>query len=279
MQYMEGIKADDFILEREIDAGRCSTVHKAVYLKTNTCVAMKIIDKRAEQSMFEYEIYANLKLKHSNIIGYKGWFEDDTHAYVVYEYAEVGDLSRYIYENTLSESMVRHVLRQIIQGVSYMHRRGWIHRDIKPENVLLFKGVDVRVGDLEFAIDTNKRVPFEMAGTPQYMAPEIMACDEGRMRVLKLKGKPGYGNAVDCWSIGVLAYECLTKRLPFEGDTMDEVRAEIQKYDIPFEDVSEPAKDFILRCLDVNPKTRMRSSDMLHHEWFGESKVCCFYCI
>lgn len=274
------VKADDFIIEREIAKGRCSTVHKVMYVKTNMHDAMKIIDKHAEQSMFEYEIYANLKLKHRNIMRYKGWFEDERYAYMLYEYADVGDLLSYIYENSVSESMVRHILRQVIHGVSYMHQRGWIHRDIKPENVLLFKGMDVRVGDLEFAIDTNKRVPCEMAGTPQYMAPEILACDEGRVRALQLKGKPGYGKGVDCWSIGVLAYECLMKRLPFNGDTVEEVRAEIQKsVEIPFGNISEPARDFIRRCLDVNPKTRMQSADMLHHEWFGEGRVCCFYCI
>lgn len=276
MVYLSDMELKDFILVKKIGSGRNSTVFKALHVETGENTAIKVVDKNAKPSLIDREIYSNMKLYHRDIIRYDGWFEDDEKAYLLFEYAPIGDLWGHLQDSgKLREEDVKDILKPVIRAVSYIHSKQWIHRDIKPENILLFNGLQSKLGDLEFALNTNKHVPSLRAGTPEYMAPEILECDADKVAFLDLKGIPGYGLEIDCWSIGVLAYECLMNKTPFNGE-MEEVLEDIRAYNIDFENISENAKDFLRGCLDINPETRIKSKDMLSHEWFMESKRCCF---
>lgn len=275
MMFLVDMEVKDLIFGDKIGAGRCSNVYKALNTKTDEYVAVKIINKSIQPSTIDFEIYSNLKLYHRDIIKCYGWFENDRNAYILYEYATSGDLFEYLSssDELLSEAQVKHILKPVIRATVHIHEKKWIHRDIKTENILLFRGVEAKLGDLEFAMNTNKYVPTGQVGTPSHMAPEVMDCDE--MRILELKGEPGYSYEIDCWSIGVLAYECLLKTPPFEGKNMEEIRESIKKYDINFWNISENARDFVLRCLELDPSKRIKSHEMLSHEWFNEKKKCC----
>lgn len=268
----------DLIFGDKIGSGRCSNVYKALNTKTNEYVAVKIVNKNIQPSTIDFEIYSNLKLYHRDIIKCFGWFENDTMAYILYEYAPSGDLFEYLTstDDLLSETQVKHILKPIIRATAHIHEKKWIHRDIKTENILLFRGVEAKLGDLEFATNTNKNVPMRRVGTPSHMAPEVLDCDEKRVAFLELKGEPGYGFEADCWSIGILTYECLLKTLPFQGNNMEELKESVNKYDIQFGNISENARDFIRRCLEIDPAKRIKACEMLSHEWFKEKKKCCF---
>lgn len=278
MMFLVDMDEKDLIFGDKIGSGRCSNVYKALNTKTDEYVAAKVINKSVQPSTIEFEIYSNLKLYHRDIIKCIGWFENATNAYILYEYATSGDLFEYLTssDDLLSERQVKHILKPVIRATAHIHEKKWIHRDIKTENILLFRGVEAKLGDLEFAMNTNKNLPMGRVGTPSHMAPEVLDCDEKKVAFLELKGEPGYGYEVDCWSIGVLAYECLLKTLPFQGDNMEEIRESVKRYDINFWNISENARDFILRCLELDPSKRMKARDMLSHEWFNEKKKCCF---
>lgn len=275
MSFIPDMDVQDLIFSHKIGSGRCSNVYKALNCKTRTYVAVKIINKNANLSMFEFEIYSNMNLYHRDIISCIGWFENETNIYVLYEYASAGDLFQYLTssDDLLKETRVKHIMKPIIRAVTHIHAKKWVHRDIKAENILLFKGGEAKVGDLEFAMNM-KHLPMGRFGTPPYMAPEVLDCDAKKIALLELKGEPGYGCEIDCWSIGVLTYECLLKTSPFCGNKIEEIQESIKKYDLYFGEISENARDFILRCLEPKPSKRIKAREMLDHEWFNEKKCC-----
>jgi len=281
MAFISDMDEGDLIFSEKIGSGRCSDVYRALNCKTNEYVAVKIINKgplNNESSTSEFEIYSNTKLYHRDIIKCMGWFENGKNVYMLYEYAPDGDLFEFLIrsDDILKETEVKHIIKPIICAVTHIHAKKWIHRDIKPENILLFKGVQSKVGDLEFAVNTNELIPCERVGTLSYMAPEVLDCDENKQMMLKAKGVAGYGSEIDCWSIGVLTYECLLKIAPFVGNNFEEIHESIKNYDIHFGNISENARDFILRCLEPDPLKRIKARDMLCHEWFNELKYCLF---
>lgn len=122
------------------------------------------------------------------------------------------------------------------------------------------------------------------------MAPEILRCDLETRRRARSEGKAGYGPEVDCWAIGVLTYECLTGKMPYEeGSTMEETFEEINAWqDVLFTEhqhallgcggsdtpaphfshvLSQDAKDFIVGCLRLDPTARLTAREMLSHPW------------
>jgi serine/threonine protein kinase len=105
-------------------------------------------------------------------------------------------------------------------------------------------------------------------GTTDYMAPEIVRCDKAMRDRLRAENRSGYGPEVDCWAVGVLAYECLVGAAPFEGGGTNEVYARILtgKYHLPDRFTPE-AVDFIAKALDLDPRTRMSAEQMLRHPW------------
>ena len=277
MMFLVDMELTDLVFSTKLGEGRCSNVYRALNMKTDEYVAVKIINKSIEPSTIEFEIYSNLKLYHRDIIKCYGWFENDTNVYILYEYAPSGDLFDYLTssDKLLSEEQVRHILKPVIRATMHIHDKKWIHRDIKTENIFLFRGVDAKLGDLEFAINTNKHLPMARIGTPSHMAPEVLECNENKIAMLELKGESGYSYEVDCWSIGVLTYECLLKTPPFQGINIAEIRESVKRYDINFWNISENARDFILRCLEIDPVKRIKVHEMLSHEWFNEKKQCC----
>jgi serine/threonine protein kinase len=107
---------------------------------------------------------------------------------------------------------------------------------------------------------------------PYDSAPELLRCDIEAQRRARSEGKAGYGPAVDCWAIGVLAYECLVGKVPYEGTSMGEMLEMIDKRVISvhptvLQSMSPEAQNFIMRCMDAEPITRLTAHEMLSHPW------------
>ena len=152
-----------------------------------------------------------------------------------------------------------------------MHKQGVVHRDLKMENVMVDIEVNRR-GEAElvckitdFGLATvlkHNETSHDRLGTPMYMAPEIF------------NGK-NYDEKVDTWALGVLAFILLSGgQFPFTGRTTNQLVNSIRRSspDLSFmERYSEPGKlnDFIMKCLDPNPKTRFNAEQLLQHEWLS----------
>jgi calcium-dependent protein kinase len=138
---------------------------------------------------------------------------------------------------------------------------------MKPENVLLVSpksdNFDIKIADLGFAAKFDKETGLDLVlGTPLYMAPELVKHER-------------YSEKVDVWSLGVITYQLLCGKTPFDGKNIKKINQNICQKEITFSErgwrnVSENAKDFIHRCLDKNQFTRPGISDLFDHPWIAE---------
>ena len=241
------------------------------------------------------EVEMQQKMSHSAIVKVVEVFEDREYLYVVLELMEDDLLNRLldrIQENRhYNEKEVRQIFKQLLQALKYLHSdRGITHRDIKPENILLVTATDdttIKLADFGAACWSRQRGSARMrsyVGSPQYMAPEVIFC------ALNPKENPqGYTPAVDLWSIGVLLYVMLCRRLPFDADareraaTTDEHEAERRLRNRimagtfrSMHDVSPPlspeATQLIQQLLEVSPTDRLTVDEALASAWMTQKE-------
>ena len=154
-------------------------------------------------------------------------------------------------------------------GLNYLHKQNITHRDIKPENILLvdenIDNFEIKIADLGFAQEFDKETGLDLVlGTPLYMAPEL---------VLNKK----YSEKVDVWSLGVITYQLLSGRTPFDASKIKKINYNIIHKEIKFPEkqwagISEHAKNFIMLCLDRNQNTRPSIAELFDHPWISEQQ-------
>lgn len=139
-----------------------------------------------------------------------------------------GDLRFHITRKTFTEEAVRFWIAELGCALRYIHKQGIVHRDVKPDNVLLDLEGHVHLADFNVASDYVPGKPLtSKSGTLAYLAPEVYM---GR----------GYASEVDWWSLGVLFYECIYNKRPFEANHHDQLAQSIVKADPPFPVTSPP---------------------------------------
>ncbi|UCK58127.1 hypothetical protein AFCA_000997 [Aspergillus flavus] len=204
---------------------------------------------------------------HQNILTLVDYFETMNNLYLVTDLALGGELfDRICRKGSYFESDAADLIRAILSAVAYLHDHGIVHRDLKPEN-LLFRtpedNADLLIADfgLSRIMDEEQfHVLTTTCGTPGYMAPEIFK-------------KSGHGKPVDIWAIGVITYFLLCGYTPFDRDSNLEEMQAILAADYSFtpleywRGVSQHARDFIKRCLTVDPEARMTAHEALQHLW------------
>ena len=234
--------------------------------------AGKIIDKdklKGEKSLENIinEIKIQNSLDYPKIVKVKDKFEDDKNVFIVLELCQNNTLRNLIQKRGhLTEIEVQCYMFQIIQGLKYMHYRKIIHRDLKPENIFIDDKLDLKIGDLGYAVKLNsideKRK--SLLGTIFYSAPEV----------IDRKNYDGYSFKADIWSLGVIMYNLLTGRLPF-FDSNDKIYEKIIDGSFSFPDdieIGKVAKDLITQILEVNPKKRPDLNQILSHDFFHMNK-------
>ena len=168
------------------------------------------------------------------------------------------------------ESACANIMHQIILAISFLHKQNCIHRDLKPANVLLkYENMDqegtkitCKVTDFGFAVK-KERQSQQMSlslGTAPYMAPEILA-------------EEYYDQAIDVWAIGIIAFELLFDKRPFDGvdrkQVWNQIRDALKHKDFVFKDrsLSKEARSFIQDCLEIEIKKRPTAKQLLNHPW------------
>ncbi|KAK0611540.1 calcium/calmodulin-dependent protein kinase type I [Immersiella caudata] len=255
---------------KTLGAGSYSVVKECVHIDTGRYYAAKVINKRlmaGREHMVRNEIAVLKKVSmgHQNILTLVDYFETMNNLYLVTDLALGGELfDRICRKGSYYESDAADLIRATLSAVAYLHDHGIVHRDLKPEN-LLFRtpedNADLLIADfgLSRIMDEEQfHVLTTTCGTPGYMAPEIFK-------------KTGHGKPVDLWALGVITYFLLCGYTPFDRDSDFEEMQAILNADYSFtpleywRGVSDSAKDFIRRCLTVDPTKRMTAHEALQH--------------
>lgn len=253
-----------------LGSGHFGQVRRVCERSTGTPYAAKFLkmlkNMRAglDRAQVEREVSILQTLRHPNIIALKDLFESRDEVALILELVSGGELFDFIAEkDELLESEAILFMRQILQGLAYMHGQNITHFDLKPENIMLSEKVsqpNIKLIDFGLA---RHLVPGQeyrsTSGTPQYIAPEV------------IKYEP-LSTAADMWSIGVITYILLSGLSPFQGHTAEEtlknvVELQYEFEEGPFKTTSDMAKDFIEKLLVQSPGDRMTAKECLLHPW------------
>ena len=229
------------------------------------CVIKQIVldELDAEEKKETLNEVAILKrLDHSNIIKFKDVFtktKPHNTLNIVMEYADGGDLSKKIQKqrekkSPFTEKEIINYLTQICLALNHIHKKKIIHRDLKSGNIFLTKSGLVKLGD--FGIAKGFKNTWEKAktkvGTPYYLSPEI------------INSKP-YDSKSDIWALGVLLYEMMTFKMPFNASSLPSLSLKIIKgyYPSPPTSYSKDLIDLVKKCLNLDPKKRPSVENIL----------------
>jgi eukaryotic-like serine/threonine-protein kinase len=253
-----------------LGTGGMSTVYKATDRILERTVAVKVLaehlsDDERFVARFRREALAVAKLIHPNIVQVYDTGVDDGRHYIVMEYVE-GRSGAQILQRSgpVDPEMAAEIGIQACAGLDYAHRRGIIHRDVKPGNLMVVGGpvgggeMTVKLTDFGIAraIEQTRITQVgSVVGTAAYLAPEQVRGDEATP-------------ATDVYALGVVLYQFLTGRLPYEGSSLAElaVRQQNEKPLPPStynSEVPEPLGAAVLRALEGDPSRRYASADEL----------------
>ncbi|MCB0344089.1 MAG: serine/threonine protein kinase [Bdellovibrionales bacterium] len=265
---------DRYEILSTVGRGRNSVVYKArlvtphsgsgADLSTEAIVALKVLTAsnrapEANHDRMRREALAMLSARHPNVIQLHDYVAGEELCYLSMEYADMGDLRHELEqsEHPLDYEVVLHLMHQLLRGLDAIHRGGILHRDIKPENLLLTSRGMLKITDFGIALLPTESEPFEEVnrgiGTLEYLAPEYL---ESGISV----------PATDIYSVGVTAYQLLTKYLPFEGETvaaqlenkMAGHRVSLEAYS---NEVPEHLDALIGKALETDYTKRFQSAD------------------
>lgn len=276
MRKREVWRIDQFHLLRKIGSGYASTVYYGTCRATSNQVAIKLYHKTklSELNLFQVsrEVKIHAELDHKHIIQLWAAFEDQYGIYLLFEFASKGDVFTEVERRggQLSEAeSVRQVIYPFLAALDYLHSRNIIHRDIKPENLLFTATNTLKVGDFGLSIDCNQERPVTRVGTLDYMAPEVVTCpDKHRPHENKELKHLYYTHLVDAWAIGVLAYELIMGKPPFDKGNKKATVQEILTGE-PFlpASVSDSAAHFVRWALTKDQRQRPSVQQLAGHPW------------
>ncbi|XP_011211905.2 phosphorylase b kinase gamma catalytic chain, skeletal muscle/heart isoform isoform X4 [Bactrocera dorsalis] len=266
--------------------GISSTVRRCIEKETGIEFAAKIIDLGAATEAGDTNPYHMLEatrqeisilrqvMGHPYIIDLQDVFESDAFVFLVFELCPKGELFDYLTSVvTLSEKKTRTIMRQIFEGVEYIHAKNIVHRDLKPENILLDENHNVKITDFGFArqLKGDEKLT-DLCGTPGYLAPETLKCN-------MFEGSPGYSKEVDIWACGVIMFTLLVGCPPFWHRKQMVMLRNIMEGKYSFTspewaDISEDPKDLIRKCLVVDPAKRITVKEVLKHPFFNQMVLC-----
>uniref|UniRef100_A0A3Q3B5X0 non-specific serine/threonine protein kinase n=1 Tax=Kryptolebias marmoratus TaxID=37003 RepID=A0A3Q3B5X0_KRYMA len=257
---------DYYDIHKEIGRGAFSYVKRVTQKASKMEYAAKFISTRAkkkESALREMNLLS--KLDHERVLYFHDAFEKKNTVIIITE-IKSGSFEaleeEYFCSFLFSVQQVRSCIRQLLEGVNYLHHLNIIHLDIKPDNILMadLQSDEIRICDFGNAVEiTPDEAQYCKYGTPEFVAPEIV-------------NQTPVSKATDIWSIGVIAYLCLTGISPFAGENDRSSVLNIRNYNVAFEenmfaDLCREATGFIIKLL-VADRLRPDSQECLRHPWF-----------
>ena len=239
------------------------------------CVIKQIpldgLDEQEKKETYN-EVLILKKVNHSNIIKFIDVFKKSkpiNTLNIVTEYADDGDLNQKIEKlkqkkSPFTEKEIINYLIQICLALNHIHKKKIIHRDLKSGNIFLTKGGLVKLGD--FGISKGFKNTWEKAkskvGTPYYLSPEI------------INNKP-YDSKSDIWALGVMLYEMMTFKMPFNANSLPALSLKILRgiYQQPSSYYSKDLINLVKQCLTLEPKKRP-SAEMILKMNFIKKRIC-----
>ncbi|KAG7208284.1 hypothetical protein KM043_014526 [Ampulex compressa] len=212
------MRTSDYRFETVLGKGTFGTVHLVRRKKDSKPYVIKeqdLSDTNAVSSKIVLEeIQCFQKMRHPNIVAYHGAWTEDNRSYILMEYATRCTLKDLLEkrDRPLKENDALYLFSQIVLGVHHIHSKKILHRDLKPENIMLTgsRGDIVKIGDFGVSKNFEDESTTCRAGSYYYMAPEMLMGE-------------AYDYKCDIWSMGVVLYEMITKKLPFPASNLTEI--------------------------------------------------------
>ncbi len=256
--------ANRYEIIEELGKGGMGRVYRVEDTKLKQEVALKLIkpeiakDKKTIER-FRNELKLARNIRHKNVCGMFDLGETEGAHFITMEYIRGEDLKSFIHRSgQLAVGTTVRLAKQVCEGLSEAHRLGVVHRDLKSNNIMIDKEGNVRIMDFGIARSLEAKGitgAGMMIGTPEYMSPEQVEGKEVNQRS-------------DIYSLGVILYEMVTGRVPFEGDTPFTIGMK-HKGEIPQDpkelntQIPDDLNRVILRCLEKDKEKRYQSADVL----------------
>jgi serine/threonine-protein kinase len=261
-----GSQIDSYRIEAPIARSGMASIFRAVDLRNNKTVALKIPhpDMEADPILFDRfqrESAIGEKLNHPMIMRVYGG-EKRSRIYMVMEWCEGRLLRDIMAEGRIAQDRAIRIAVHVLEALEYIHENGVVHRDLKPENIMVDANDNIKLIDFGIAGDSAaKRLTYAnftaTLGTADYISPE------------QVKGKRGDGRS-DIYAMGIILYEMLTGRHPFTGSSPLEIMNDrLLNHPTP-PTVAEPSispqlQEVLYRALERDPKNRYaRASEFAH---------------
>ncbi|XP_030633024.1 serine/threonine-protein kinase SIK3 homolog [Chanos chanos] len=252
-------------IERTIGKGNFAVVKLATHIITKAKVAIKIVDKTQLDDENLKKIFREVQimkmLRHPHIIRLYQVMETERMIYLVTEYASGGEIfDHLVAHGRMAEKEARRKFKQIVAAVYFCHCRNIVHRDLKAENLLLDHNLNIKIADFGFSnMFSRGQLLKTWCGSPPYAAPELF------------EGKEYDGPKVDIWSLGVVLYVLVCGALPFDGSTLQNLRARVLsgKFRIPFF-MSTDCEYLIRHMLVLEPSRRLSMEQICKNKWMRQ---------
>ena len=264
---MVGEKLGSYRIERTLGVGAMGVVYKAIHETTGRPAAVKVINgdisgRGKGFERFEREAEILQQLRHPNIVRFLSVGRYQGTSYFAMEYIPGQTLEALLVEKgPLSWEEVAAVGAQICDALHYAHEHGVVHRDLKPSNLMVTEEGRTKLTDFGIAKDldaTALTATGRTLGTAAYMAPE------------QIRGTPEVSHKTDLYSLGILLYQMLTGRLPFDGTTAvvlmhAHLNAPVPRASVKVTDIPRAVDDLLLQLMAKNPTDRPWDAAAVSH--------------